>query len=135
MPVPRWTRRHCGRTGLSSTTGSPPLNNGGPPFRTELAGEARAAALLLAARCTDHDLVLRANQLCDQQTHFPQALHWDPLSIAQGDLGQALLCSELARVQPDGGWEAAAAAWVAARPACCAADGGRRWERSADHPG
>src|SRR4051794_22120975 len=65
------------------------------PLPHQLAGEAKAAALLLAARCTDHHLVRQANQLCDQQTHFPQALHWDPLSIAQGDLGQALLCSEL----------------------------------------
>lgn len=75
-----------------------------PPLASGLADRARAAALLLADRCTDPVLVAEANRLCRQQTHFPETQHWEPTSIAQGDLGQALLCAELNRHDPDGGW-------------------------------
>ena len=75
-----------------------------PPLTDDLAAEARSAALLLAARCSDPQSVAEANRLCQQQTAFPNTLHWDPVSVAQGDLGQAMLCAELNLVEPDGGW-------------------------------
>lgn len=78
----------------------------------ELATEARQAALLLAGRCTVPDAVREADRLCREQTKFPNALHWDPASIAQGDLGQALLCAELARAEPNGAWAERAQTWA-----------------------
>jgi len=75
------------------------------PLPGELAGEAFAIAVELATRCTDPAKVREANELCERQTHFPAALHWDPLSVAQGDLGQALLCGQLHQVDPQAGWD------------------------------
>lgn len=77
----------------------------GSPLPPELADEALGVAVELARRCTDRDRVREANELCEAQTHFPTALHWDPLSVAQGDIGQAMLCGQLHRVLPDDGWD------------------------------
>lgn len=87
------------------------------PLPAELASRARDAALLLAERCTDPDGVATANQLCDQQTNFPRALHWAPTSIAQGDLGQALLCGALAEVDTGADWAIRARSWAASTAA------------------
>ena len=87
------------------------------PLPTELAGEALAAAVELATRCTDSALVREANELCERQTRFPTALHWDPLSVAQGDIGQALLCDQLHRVDPLAGWDEVGRSFVASTAA------------------
>ncbi|MFT4216248.1 MAG: lanthionine synthetase C family protein [Micropruina sp.] len=86
-----------------------PASSWHSPLPDDLAERASAAALLLAERCTDPARVTQANRLCVQQTRFPTALHWDPTSIAQGDLGQALLCAELDRHRPGQGWDVRAA--------------------------
>lgn len=75
------------------------------PLPTDLAAEALGVAVELATRCTDRARVREANELCERQTDFPTALHWDPLSVAQGDIGQALLCGQLHQVDPHAGWE------------------------------
>lgn len=82
------------------------------PLPDDVAADAREAAVLLATRCSDPGLVREADRLCHEQTRFPNALHWDPISIAQGDLGQALLCAELARHQPADGWSDKARDWA-----------------------
>ncbi|MFP5417115.1 MAG: lanthionine synthetase LanC family protein, partial [Actinomycetes bacterium] len=82
------------------------------PLPPALAEEALAAALELATRCTDPDGVRAANELCQRQTLFPNTLHWDPVSVAQGDLGQALLCGELHQLDPNAGWDRVGAAHV-----------------------
>lgn len=84
-----------------------------PPLTTAVAKEALEVAFELASRCTDPVRVREANELCESQTHFPTALHWDPLSVAQGDIGQALLCRQLHLVDPDAGWAAAGTGFTA----------------------
>ena len=83
------------------------------PLPADLGERAFGTALLLAERCTDPARVAEANRLSVQQTNFPNALHWDPTSIAQGDLGQALLAAEWQRHRPDDGWDARAASFAA----------------------
>lgn len=83
------------------------------PLPADLAGEALSVAVELAGRCTDPDRVREANELCARQTQFPVALHWDPFSVAQGDIGQALLCGQLHQVDPDAGWDRAGAGFAA----------------------
>ena len=83
------------------------------PLPDGLIADAREAALLLAGRCTVPEAVRQADRLCREQTSFPHALHWDPTSIAQGDLGQALLCAELGRIDSDGDWSARSRDWAA----------------------
>lgn len=80
------------------------------PLPDAVRRDALEAALELAVRCTDAEGVRAANELCGRQTQFPTALHWDPLSVAQGDLGQALLCAELASDEP---WRTRAARFTA----------------------
>ncbi len=87
------------------------------PLPSELAGRAWDAALLLADRCTDRPGVTAANRLCDEQTSFPRTLHWDAISIAQGDLGQALLCGALAAAHAGPDWTTHAGDWAASAAA------------------
>jgi hypothetical protein len=49
--------------------------------------------------------VSEAIHLAHQQTRYPGSVHWNPISVAQGDAGQALLASQLARVFPDDNWD------------------------------
>lgn len=103
--------------GLSVTTATDDSGEGERPWRSpltdDLARDALAVALELASRCTDQGRVREANALCEQQTHFPTALHWDPLSVAQGDMGQALVCGQLHRVDPEAGWQRTASTHTA----------------------
>ena len=64
------------------------------------------AARLIAARVTEPTAVAASLRLAHRQTSFPMSIHWNPLAIAQGDAGQALLASHLDRVFPDEGWDA-----------------------------
>ncbi len=66
------------------------------------------AARLIAARVTEPTAVAASLRLAHRQTRFPMSIHWNPLAIAQGDAGQALLASHLDRVFPDEGWDAVA---------------------------
>jgi len=77
-----------------------------------LSGSRRASALeaarLIASRTTDPRLVDDAVQLALQQTEFAGSVRWDPLSVAQGDVGQALLATALADAYPDEDWTSVA---------------------------
>jgi hypothetical protein len=49
--------------------------------------------------------VQAAVTLAARQTAFPRSVHWDVPSVAQGDVGQVLLCAQLHRCFPDEGWD------------------------------
>jgi hypothetical protein len=63
---------------------------------------------LIADRVAEPRLVEDTVQLALQQTEFPGSIHWDPLSVAQGDVGQALLAAQLAQAFPEANWAAIA---------------------------
>lgn len=63
------------------------------------------AARLIASRVTVPGAVAASIRLASQQTQFPMSIHWNPIAIAQGDAGQALLASHLNRVFPSEGWD------------------------------
>ena len=68
---------------------------------TRLRTAALEAAHLIAERVTDRATIARALEHAQEQTRFPLTVRWSPYSVAQGDAGQALLCSCLARAFPD----------------------------------
>ncbi|MFD8595954.1 lanthionine synthetase C family protein [Kitasatospora sp. NPDC059646] len=68
---------------------------------------ALAAARLIAERAADPARVEEAVGLAARQTRFPEAVHWDPVSLAQGSTGQALLCAQLHSCFPGEGWDRA----------------------------
>jgi hypothetical protein len=71
-------------------------------------GRAVAAARAVAARVADPELVAAANAAAATQTAFPEVMHWEPLSIAQGDAGLALAFGYLDACFPGEGWDATA---------------------------
>ncbi|MFF2144337.1 lanthionine synthetase C family protein [Kitasatospora sp. NPDC058190] len=62
--------------------------------------------------------------LAAEQTLFPQSVHWDPVSMAQGDTGQALLCAQLHSCFPEEGWDRAGHAHLARSVAAIERRGG-----------
>ena len=88
------------------------LRSSARDWAPRLSGPRQARALeavrLIAARVSEPRLVEQAVQLAHSQTEFPGSVHWEPISVAQGDTGQALLAAQLAAVFPDEGWEAIA---------------------------
>ncbi|MEV6978833.1 lanthionine synthetase C family protein [Kitasatospora sp. NPDC093806] len=81
----------------------------GPGWTPRLGSAAGARALeaarLIADRVTDPRQVRAAVELAARQTDYPGSVHWDPVSLAQGDAGQALLCAQLHRCFPGEGWD------------------------------
>nr|WP_179419278.1 lanthionine synthetase C family protein [Streptomyces sp. TLI_235] len=73
----------------------------------DTARRALGAARLIARRAADPTLVEDAVGLAAGQTRFPEAVHWDPVSLAQGNTGQALLCAQLHSCFPGEGWDRA----------------------------
>ncbi|MFJ9770608.1 lanthionine synthetase C family protein [Kitasatospora sp. NPDC101157] len=70
-----------------------------------LGARALEAARLIASRATDPGLVEAAVVLAAGQTRFPQSVHWDAMSLAQGNTGQAILCAQLHDCFPEEGWD------------------------------
>ena len=62
-------------------------------------------ALETADRLRDRSRVTSAIRVAERQTHFPESIRWEPVSIAHGDAGLALLCAQLASSFPDDGWD------------------------------
>jgi lantibiotic modifying enzyme len=73
-----------------------------------LAGRATGVAREVLARVCDPGVVAAAISAAHRQTRFPEAIHWDPASLAQGDAGLALALSYADAVFPDEGWDRAA---------------------------
>src|SRR5512140_640237 len=69
------------------------------------AENARAIALDVASCIVDRSRREAALVAASRQTQFPEAIHWAPYSIAQGDAGLALFCGYLDAHQPDCGWD------------------------------
>jgi hypothetical protein len=76
-----------------------------PQLGADRQARALEAARLIASRVTVPGAVATSLRLAHQQTHFPMSIHWDPITIAQGDAGQALLASHLDRIFPGEGWD------------------------------
>ncbi|MFE6867706.1 lanthionine synthetase C family protein [Kitasatospora sp. NPDC057692] len=81
--------------------------NGGwaPRLGPAAARRALEAARLIADRATSPPRVRAAIELAARQTAFPGSVHWDPVSLAQGETGQALFCAQLHRCFPAEGWD------------------------------
>lgn len=69
------------------------------------AAAATSVALEVAGRLRDPGRVAAATVAAARQTEFPEAVHWVPYSMAQGDTGLALLCSYLDACCPGEGWD------------------------------
>jgi hypothetical protein len=83
-----------------------PVSRGwAPRLRADRQARALQAARLIAARVTVPDAVAASIRLAHQQTRFPMSIHWNPIALAEGDAGQALLASHLDRVFPGEGWD------------------------------
>jgi hypothetical protein len=76
-----------------------------PLLNSAQAARTLEAARLIAGRVTSPQGVRAAVELASEQTAFPQTVYWDEVSLAQGDAGQALLCSQLHACFPDEGWD------------------------------
>ena len=76
-----------------------------PRLGADRQARALEAARLIASRVTVPGAVAASLRLAHQQTHFPMSVHWDPIAVAQGDAGQALLACHLDRVFPGEGWD------------------------------
>ncbi|MFD8783503.1 lanthionine synthetase C family protein [Kitasatospora sp. NPDC059599] len=102
------------RTTPAATATAATGNGGWAPRLGPAAGErALEAARLIADRATSPPRVRAAIELAARQTSFPGSVHWDPVSLAQGDTGQALLCAQLHRCFPAEGWDRAGHAHLA----------------------
>ncbi|MEU9044902.1 MULTISPECIES: lanthionine synthetase C family protein [unclassified Kitasatospora] len=95
--------------GTASPTPPAPAAQGRDGWTPRLGPAAGARALeaarLIADRATDPPRVRAAIELAARQTSFPGSVRWDPVSLAQGDTGQALLCAQLHRCFPAEGWD------------------------------
>jgi hypothetical protein len=60
----------------------------------------------VSARVTDPARVRAATVAASHQTNFPQTVRWDPIGVAEGDAGVAMLCGYLDACFPDEGWDA-----------------------------
>ena len=76
----------------------------------------------LAERVRDRHRVALAIAAAPTQTAFPRAIHWQPLSLAQGDAGIALACAYLDACFPDEGWDRIGHAYLTT-----AAESAERW--------
>lgn len=61
----------------------------------------------VAARVTDEARLPAAIDAAPQQTAFPEAVHWVPYSLAQGEAGLALMCAYLDACFPGENWDRA----------------------------
>ncbi|MDE2365435.1 MAG: lanthionine synthetase C family protein [Betaproteobacteria bacterium] len=76
-----------------------------PAIESDFAAKALAVAKEVAKRCKDREQVLAANDAALEQTIFPRTIYWEPLGVAQGDAGLALMCSYLDACFPGEGWD------------------------------
>jgi hypothetical protein len=74
----------------------------------ERAARARDAARVIASRVCEPAGVRAAVEVAAAQTAYPRSVGWDPLSVAQGDAGLAVLCSYLRECFPEEGWDVVA---------------------------
>ncbi|MFD4657790.1 lanthionine synthetase C family protein [Kitasatospora sp. NPDC058444] len=115
-------------TGTPAPGATPPAvrDRGAWAPRLGPADGARAleAARLIARRVTSPPRVRAALELAARQTAFPGSVHWDPVSLAQGDTGQALLCAQLHRCFPAEGWDRTGHAHLARAAAALERRGG-----------
>ncbi|MBI0298054.1 lanthionine synthetase C family protein [Streptomyces sp. PRKS01-29] len=88
------------------------------PWKGTLSGQRRDAALAVAqdvaARAVDRRRVAEALTVAGRQTRYPGTVRWLPYSVAEGDVGTALLCSYLDQCRPQFGWDAAGHSFLAA---------------------
>jgi len=72
-------------------------------------GDAIARALQVvkevAERLRDREGILAVNRAALEQTQYPETVHWEPLGVAQGDAGLALMCSYLDACFPSANWD------------------------------
>jgi lantibiotic modifying enzyme len=61
----------------------------------------------VATRLSDERSVAAAVTAARQQTNFPRTFRWDPVGLAEGDAGLALMCSYVDACFPNEGWDEA----------------------------
>jgi hypothetical protein len=66
---------------------------------------ALAVALHVARRCCEPRRIAEALGAAARQTQYPQALRWQPHSIADGDAGLAVLCAAAGACLPGEDWD------------------------------
>jgi hypothetical protein len=76
-----------------------------PLLGVDAAAQALRVAKEVAGRLRRRARVLAANQVARQQTHYPKTVYWEPLGVAQGDAGLALMCSYLDACFPFEQWD------------------------------
>ncbi|GAB3258582.1 lanthionine synthetase C family protein [Kineosporia babensis] len=64
-------------------------------------------ALEIARRCADRTTLDQAVKSAAQQSQYAEYQQWQPISLAQGHTGIALLCAEMDQQRPDEGWDRA----------------------------
>lgn len=70
-----------------------------------LAEAAIATARELAARLRDDSILQAAIRRADEQSPYPDIIHWQPATVAAGNAGLALLCAHLDACFPTEGWD------------------------------
>jgi lantibiotic biosynthesis protein len=76
-----------------------------PVVESDRDNTALAVATKVIKELRERNRVLQVSREALQQTRFPMTVHWEPLGIAQGDAGLALMCSYLDACFPLEGWD------------------------------
>jgi hypothetical protein len=76
-----------------------------PMLPPDPASRARGIAQAVAGHLRDHHLVHQAAALASTQTAYPRAVRWQPISLAQGNAGIAMVCGYLDACFADQGWD------------------------------
>ena len=79
-----------------------------PVLRGVEAVAAIDTATTVARRVFDPQVRAAATARAAGQSGYPESIHWQPVDIAQGDAGLALLAGALDDIQPGAGWDAVA---------------------------
>jgi hypothetical protein len=58
-----------------------------------------------ADRLRDHHIIARATAIASTQSAYPETIHWEPSTLAQGDAGVALTCAYLDGCFANEGWD------------------------------
>jgi lantibiotic modifying enzyme len=67
--------------------------------------DAQSVALEVASRIANRARLDQARTAAPRQSQFPDAMHWQPHGLAQGDAGLAVFCRYLDTHHPDAGWD------------------------------
>jgi lantibiotic modifying enzyme len=84
-----------------------------PIVTGDLRKRALTVAREVAGRVRDRNRLMEATEAAAKQTLYPKSVHWDPVSLAQGDAGIAVACDYFSRCFGDPDFKTAAHDYLA----------------------